>query len=266
MFEKAGPYERIKGRALFRVDPKLAANSIITDLALAPKNDEGLVEFSADVYVLKPRDPAKSNGTILFEVSNRGGKGMLTMFNFAPRSLDPQSEQDLGDSFLLEQGYTIVWLGWQFDVADQPDLLRLSAPTIPGITGMVRSEFVPTAKTTTMTLADRNHRPYPVADSSGATLTVRSRHNGPREPISNAQWKFSAPGEVTMASGFEPGRIYEVIYKAQDPAVVGLGPAAIRDLIAYLKYDGGPMLLGDQRRFMKRAIGFGTSQSGTGAE
>jgi hypothetical protein len=113
-----------------------------------------------------------------------------------------------------------------------------------------------------MPLADRNHLPYEVADPASARLTVRSRHNGVRETIPATQWKFSGSREVSMAAGFDPGRIYELIYTAQEPSVVGLGPAAIRDLIAFLKHDGGPMLLGDQPRFMKRAIGFGTSQSG----
>jgi hypothetical protein len=68
-------------------------------------------------------------------------------------------------------------------------------------------------------------------------------------------------GWVYMSSGFEPGKIYEAVYESKDPWLVGLGPAAIRDLISYLKTTGGPFLLGDQRRFLKRAIGFGTSQS-----
>jgi hypothetical protein len=261
-FGSAGPYERITGKAYFKLDPKLEANAIITDIKLAPVNSEGLVEFSADIHVVKPRDPAKSNGTVLFEVSNRGNKGMVPMFTFAARSNDPQTEEEFGDKYLLDEGYTLVWLGWQFDVPNQPGLMRLYAPTIPNVTGLVRSEFVPTTKTNVMPLADRNHIPYAVADQAPATLTVRERHDGVRRTIPTSEWKFADAGEISMTSGFQPGLIYEFVYTAKDPAVVGLGPAAIRDLIAFLKYDGGPMLLGDQRRFMKRAIGFGTSQSG----
>src|SRR5258705_346495 len=76
-------YERITGKVYFAVDPKLAANKIITDIDRAPRNAKGLVEFSADLYVLRPRVSAKSNGTALLEISNRGGKGMLGMFDFA---------------------------------------------------------------------------------------------------------------------------------------------------------------------------------------
>jgi hypothetical protein len=261
-FGSAGPYERIVGRAEFRLDPKLPANGIITDIALAPTNADGFVEFASDIHVIKPRDPAKSNGTILFEVSNRGRKGIVSTFTFGAGSLDPQTDEHFGDKFLLDQGYTLVWLGWQFDVPKEPGLIRLDAPKISGVTGLVRSEFVPTSKTNVMPLAERNHLPYAVADPSSATLTVRGRHNGDRRTIPTSEWRFADPGQISMTSGFQPGRIYELVYQAKDPAVVGLGPAAIRDLISYLKYDGGPMLLGDQRRFMKRAIGFGSSQSG----
>ena len=85
-------YERITGKVYFAVDPKLAANQIITDIALAPRDDKGLVEFSADLEVLRPKN--KGNGTALVEISNRGGKGMNNMFDmaiasgrFSPRSI-----------------------------------------------------------------------------------------------------------------------------------------------------------------------------------
>src|SRR5579871_3922057 len=77
-------YEKIVGKVYFAVDPKLPANQIIRDIDRAPTNANGLVEFSSDLYVLKPKDPQKSNGTALLEISNRGGKGMLGMFDLAP--------------------------------------------------------------------------------------------------------------------------------------------------------------------------------------
>ena len=99
-------YERITGKVYFAVDPKLAANQIIADIALAPRNDKGLVEFSADLEVLRPK--TKSNGTALVEISNRGGKGMVNMFDLAGRG-------DVGDSLLFDQGSTLVWIGWEFE-------------------------------------------------------------------------------------------------------------------------------------------------------
>ncbi|HLH39658.1 MAG TPA: alpha/beta hydrolase domain-containing protein [Bryobacteraceae bacterium] len=238
-------YEEIAGKVYFAVDPGAAANRMIVDLDRAPRNAKGLVEFSADFYMLKP-SAARSNGTALFEVSNRGGKGLFSTF-------DLTTQQDPGDSLLFDSGFTLVWLGWEFDVPRRAELLKLYAPVIKGITGPVRSEIMVDRRTTSASLGDRAQIPYPVADPSTATLTVRDRPTGARSTIPRDQWKFSADAaHVEYPAGFEPGRIYEVVYTAKDPTVAGLGPAAIRDYISYLKQQGD----------VKRAIGFGTSQSG----
>lgn len=269
-FGQAGPYERVTGKVHFTIDPKLEANRGITDIDLAPRNEDGLVEFSADFYVLKPTDPKLGNGSILFEVSNRGGKGMVGMFSDSPSSRDPREEKDFGDAFLLERGFTLVWLGWQFDVPDQPDLMRLFAPiaTSSGqpITGVVRSEFVPDGPAAGFTLGDRNHIPYQVADPNDASaqLSVRDRCDDTRRVIPRAQWRFNEDGgSVTVDGGLTPGKIYEVVYTAKNPPLVGLGPTGIRDFLSYLKY-GTPTSsinsLGDFK--YKRVLGFGTSQSG----
>lgn len=265
-FGPAGPYERLIGKAYFGVDPNLPANKIITDVQLAPRNAEGLVEFSADLYILKPRDPAKGNHSILFEVSNRGGKGMMSVFNRATGGADPRTDAQFGDKLLLEQGYTIVWLGWQFDVPRTPGNLRLYAPIATdngkAITGLVRSEFVPDSRTTVMPLADRGHAEYPVVEIE--ELTVRDNATGIRKPVAKAEWNLRNGKEIYLERGFEPGKFYELVYLAKDPVVVGLGPAAIRDLISFLKYNGVNDLttLADQFRQLKYAYGFGISQSG----
>src|SRR5690242_17037381 len=101
-------YQRIVGKIHFAVDPKLAANKIIADIDLAPRNAQGMVEFAADLFLLKPSNPAKSNGTMLLEISNRGGKGLLGMFDLGGRP-DPRTSQELGDPLLFEQGYTLAW-------------------------------------------------------------------------------------------------------------------------------------------------------------
>ena len=263
-FGKAGAYERIVGRVYFAVDPNNPANQIITDIALAPRNADGLVEFSSDLYMLRPRDPSKGNGTALYEVSNRGRKGIVGLFNLAPSVLDPRSPGEFGDALLMEQGYTLVWLGWQFDVPDQQGLVRLYPAVVKGITGIVRSEFVPSEKVFGFPLADRSHKPYAVLNPSDPSieLTVRDRGDSPRRVIPRKQWKFSGTS-VEMDGGFEAGKFYDVVYKSQDPPVVGLGPAAVRDFLSFLKY-GGPdaAALGDLHQHLRRSIGFGTSQSG----
>ena len=250
----AGPYECITARAYFAVDPKLPRNRIIADIDLAPRNAEGLVEFSADVYVLKPRDPAKGNRTALFEISNRGGRGMLGMF-------------DNSDNFLFEQGFTLVWIGWEFDVPG--DGLKLYAPTATNdgaaITGLVRSEWIGSEKTTRISLGDRSLIGYPVADPGDHAniMYVRERADSPRHTIARSEWTFDADARhVSMPAGFAPGNIYEVVYKAKDPVLVGLGPAAVRDFASFLKHGGPETLLNDQQYHLKRALGFGTSQSG----
>ena len=278
-WDKAGPYERMAGRAFFEVDPDLPANRIIADIALAPRNARGRVEFSADLYILKPRDPRQGNGTLLVEISNRGNKYLLRQFNFARPSNDPRTAEHFGDGYLLEEGYTLVWVGWQFDVPDQPDLLRLFAPAARGasgpITGLVRSEYVPDRPVREFSLGDRTMIAYSAADPDDpqATLTVRDRVEAPRKVIPRSEWRFAReefgklvpdPTRVWMKAGFQPGKIYEVVYRAKDPVVAGVGPAAVRDLVSYLKYGDAPewALLSDQKRFLKRAIGIGTSQSG----
>jgi hypothetical protein len=255
----AGPYEHIVAKVHFAVDPKLAANRIVADIDLAPRNEQGLVEFSADLDVLKPRDSAKGNGTALFEISNRGGKGLLNAFQ-------------LGDNFLLEQGFTLVWVGWEFDVpasdASGRALLRLYAPVATNngqpILGLVRSEWEGEKRVTTISLGDRSQIGYSVADPNYPEnkLLVRDTVNGERRTIARGKWKFSDATHVTMEDGFEPGKIYEVIYQAKDPVLAGLGPAAVRDMVSFMKHAGVETLLADQHNYIKRTIGVGVSQSG----
>ena len=245
-------YERVVGKIHFAVDPKLAANHIIVDLDRAPQNAQGLVEFTADLYMLKPVDAARSNGTILFEVSNRGNKALLSMFDLGGKP-DPHSADDLGDPLLFQQGFTLVWVGWEWDVPRRAGVLGMDAPRAAGITGVVRAEIIRPERTQRASLGDRLQTPYPAADPSTATMTWRDDPLAPGTEVPRSQWRFVENGsQVEFDPGFQPGRIYEVIYQAQDPVICGLGPAAIRDYISYLKRTGAA----------KRAIGFGSSQSG----
>jgi Alpha/beta hydrolase domain len=282
LFGKAGPYEAIKGRVKFAVDPKLGPNRIITDIDLAPRNKAGLVEFEADLFVLKPRDPAKGNGTALLEISNRGGKGLLGTFDFARGALDLNSPDAFGDGFLLEQGYTLVWIGWECDIPAGPNLLHLFAPIAKQdgktITGLVVSEWTGDDRIETIGLGDRTQIGYAVADpdSSENKIYVRDTVEGPRTLVPRTEWTFvdaepdakgggistNSKNRVRLNGGFAPGRIYEVVYIAKDPVVAGLGPAAVRDFASFLKYGGPETLPGDQHNYLKRSVAFGISQSG----
>jgi hypothetical protein len=240
-------YERVVAKAYFKLDPKLPANQIIRDIDRAPVDSEGMVRFSADLVVIKPRDPATGNGSILFEVSNRGGRGIGGMF---------------GEPYLMEQGYTLVWVGWQWDVPiTTPDLLRVYPPLAEGVEAMIRSEFVPKAKTTTMNLGDRNMQAY--SASGPVKLTIRDGRDGKRQEIRDGWSLNAAKTAINMPGGFQPYQIYEALYSTRNPVVAGTGLAAIRDVISFLRYENqGTVLLGDHYRHMKRAIAFGTSQSG----
>jgi hypothetical protein len=263
-FASAGPYERIVGKAYFAVDPNLPANKIVADIAKAPRNEDGLVEFSADFYCLKPRDPQHGNHAVLFEVSNRGLKAMLGSFDLGG-SNDPRTESDFGDGFLLEQGYTLVWLGWEFDVPPGPSLLRLYAPVAQGITGLVRSEITLNRRETRQSLGDRGQLAYPAmnADDPGLKLTVRDHADSPRRAVARETWHIEGGTHIVMPAGFDPGKIYELVYTSKDPPIVGLGPAAVRDLISFFKYGiAADTILGDHHDFIKRAYGYGISQSG----
>ena len=254
---KAGPYERIIARVNFAVDPKLPANQAISDIRLAPVNAEGLVEFSADLYVLKPRDSAKGNGTLFFEVSNRGGKGIVNLYNGAAGSRDPRTRAQFGDNFLMENGFTLAWLGWEFDIADAPGVLKLHAPSLKGVKGPVRTNFTVAKRTDIVEIGA-----YPVSDADTAVLTVRKRTED--EPVAAARekWRLKDPSHVTIEGGFEPGKIYEIVHTAADPVLAGLGFAAVRDFVSFIKQGKPGTILGDRPRHIKRAIATGQSQSG----
>lgn len=278
-FGKTGPYVRLVGKIHFAADPKNPSNRLVTDIDYAPRNAQGLVEYAADFYAFVPRDASKGNGTVFYEVSNRGRKGLLNTFNLGGGSFNPRQAEHFGDGFLMEQGYSLFWMGWQFDVPPETDLLRFYAPVARNgkqpITGVVRSDFVPDERVSTIHLADRTHIPYQVLDPSDNTiqLTVRERAQGPRQVIPRAEWQFAkeengrpvpARTHVYLRGGFQPGKIYEIVYRSQDPPVAGLGLAATRDLIAYLKHggsaEGGP--LAGLHQSLRRAVAIGSSQSG----
>ena len=264
-FGKAGPYERIAATVVFHIDPKLKQNRGIVDLELAPVDADGLVEFTADLLVLKPRDPAKGNGTALVDVVNRGRILSMSMFNRGTGSLDPQTQQELGDGFLMQHGFTVVAIGWQFDTPALPGRLGLKAPRLKGeITGLVRSEFVPDKSVNRFPLGDRDHVPYPVADEKDPAnrLTVSDGPGLPRREIPRGRWHFVDKTAVEVDGGCEPGKIYEVVYRGTDAVPVGLGFAAVRDIASFFKYGTSPFLLGDQEQFIKQTIGFGVSQTG----
>jgi hypothetical protein len=248
-------YEKVVGTVYFAIDPKDPHNRVIVDLDKAAVNPQGKVEFSSAFYLLRPVDVARANGVALVEVSNRGRKGLLTTFNRASANLDPSTEEDLGDGFLARQGYTLAWVGWQFDVRSEGGLMTMQAPVAAGSSSIVRAEFTPNDRGPNMTVADL--AAYPPADGSAAdaVLTVRDEPFGPRRTVERGAYSLGA-NVVTMTAGFEPGRIYELAYRTANPRIAGVGLAAFRDFAAWLKHGTG------ESPRAKYAVAWGSSQSG----
>jgi hypothetical protein len=255
-FGTTGPYEKLTGTIEFALDPADRHNTAIADLAHAPRGTDGRVHFSASLFVLQPVDASRGNGALLFEIANRGNKGMLGRFNRAPGSNDPTTVTQMGDGFLMREGYTLVWIGWQFDVA--APLLRVEAPAV-SVPGRVRVSFILNDRRTETEPAGLP--PYPPADPDDptATLTVRDRFWANPAPIARSQWRLSAADgrtRVVLDSGFEPGRIYEVDYPATGARVAGVGLAAIRDAASAFRHRTDLPIRG------RTAYVFGISQSG----
>lgn len=266
-FGAAGVYEKIAGVLRFAVDPASPANQAISDLGLAPRNARGRVEASADFSLLQPLDPARGNRRLLLDVVNRGRKVALDMFNSAPRVPDPTAPEDFGNGFLMRWGYTVAWVGWQHDVPRQDGLMALTVPAARGgsgpISGPVRCEWRPNLPVATLPLADRYHIPNPVVDldDSETRLTAREHTGAAAVAIARHAWTFPDSSHVSLEGGFAPGKIYELVYRAEHPPLVGLGFAAVRDTAAWLRFaeaaQGNPCA-----GRLERAYAFGVSQSG----
>jgi hypothetical protein len=256
-FGQVGPYEKLTGTIEFAIDPKDKRNSRIVDLEHASRAADGRVHFSADLYVLRPADEARGNGVLLFEIANRGRKGLLGRFNRAAGgSQDPTSAADFGDGFLMKEGYTLVWVGWQHDV--QRPLVSIDAPAA-NVQGRVRYSFIVDEKQTEASPADLPAYPPVDANDRSATLTVRDRFWASPVRVPREKWRFTLKGSrvgVAFDDGFEPGRLYEIDYPATGAKVSGAGMAAIRDAASAFRYRTDMPVRG------RSAYIFGASQSG----
>ena len=255
-FGKTGAYERLTGTIEFAIEPSSPRNARIAELARAPRAEDGRVRFTSNFEVLQPLDPTLGNGVLLFDIANRGRKTALGVFNRAPARDAPTARGDFGDGFLMREGFTVVWVGWQFDVA--PPLLHVDAPAIPG-TGPVKYTFIVNGRDAEATLADLPAYGMATADDPANTLSVRDKFWDLPTPIASDRWRMiigDGRPRVTLAGGFEPGRIYELAYTATGGRVAGVGLAAIRDAAAAFVRRADLPIRG------RSAYVFGVSQSG----
>ena len=258
VFGDTGPYEWLAGKVYFTIDPAEPGLPYICDLDLAPRNRDGMVEFSATLDIVKPLDLDRGNRRVLYEFSNRGGRAAISAFNYG-KGRDLANPESAGDGFLMRQGYTVMWSGWQGDLIDRGTNVVAYLPEAlqngQRLRGKVRQEFsavqpgVLSMGTSAGAEGGENVQPYPVVDRATATLTVREREQDPRVPVPDSEWELAKAelrdGQVVLTpsvndlyvkGGFKPGWIYEFIYETEGSKVMGLGFLGVRDLLSMIRF------------------------------
>jgi hypothetical protein len=272
-FGEVGPYQELTGTLHLAVDPHHAANRLITDLRLASRGIDGLVHFDADLVLTAPVKPWP-NGRLLIDIPNRG-RPLAARLNSA-QGYPAASSGDVGNGFLMRQGFTVARCGWQYDAPREPGRVRLRGPVAHGqgspLTGPAFCHFQLARASQSVLLSDRDHVPYPAVDlyDPDATLTVRPYWSSARTTIARSDWQFARDhngtpipdaNHVWLNSGFKPGLLYELAYKASNASIVGLGLLAVRDAASWLRFDeadagipcGGPF---------RYVLAYGESQTG----
>ena len=291
-FKNHGSYEIIKGYIVFNIDPNSRFFAGVTDIKKAPKNRKGLVEFKSDFLILRPSESGKGNRSIFFEWVNRGNIRCLQFFNDAIGSNFPIKADHVGNGFLFRNGYTIVFCAWQGDLLAGDDRFLMELPVAKNngksIKGLVRSQFILEQNgIKTQPLSGwYNTRSHPTVsmDSEKSILTRRPYANAKIQKIPSKEWFFAreekglgldgsnietsivpSDSHIYLPVGFETGWIYELIYTAKDPLIMGLGHPAVRDFISFLRYNEydsqdtpNPLL----NLKIEKVYGWGRSQSG----
>ncbi|MFJ8785283.1 alpha/beta hydrolase domain-containing protein [Streptomyces sp. NPDC102476] len=279
-FPGIGAYEVLTATAHYAVDPKAAANRAIPDLDLVPPDGTGKVCFSGDIEILRPVEGGRRR--LFFDWGNRGNKRALQYFCDAPQTNRPRTLADAGTGYLMRRGYTVVFGAWQGDLLPGDGRLLLDLPVArrgaDPVRGLTTAEFIVEEPTASLPLSRwSSTRSYPVSERGAHTARLTRRrypHSTPEE-LPTGMWRFArlqgggnelrtaaaavAPSrcDLHVDGGFQPGWIYELTYEAEDPLVLGLGLAAVRDLVSHLRHDpalpAGPV---------EYAYGWGRSQTG----
>jgi hypothetical protein len=245
-FAGVGAYEKIKGVAKGELDPKSPQNAVIVDLDKAPVNARGMVEYETDIYIMRPADPAKGSGIILYEVNNRGWKFLWSFIQDATTldgAGDPQTLDDIGNGFAFERGYTLVWSGWD---PETPAAYGALATRVPfaiedgkPIVRRIRDEFDIGTRVSPNAPAMELSYPAVTLDKAQARLAVRARQADARTEIPAARWEYVDAQTIRLlpaGTRFTPLSIYEFWYPATGSKVVGIGFAATRDLVSFLRH------------------------------
>ena len=241
-FGNVGPYEKLAGHVEGELDAADPHNSVITDLALAPRNANGKVAYATDIMILRPVDRSKGNHKVWYELTNRGGVLAFSQFNDASGGgNDPTQAADAGNGFLMRQGYSVLISGWDTSAPPGGGRFTMKAPVAvnpdgSSIAGPAMEEFV--IDDTRTTIAPLTY-PAATLDKSAATLTVRVRYEDEPSLVPADKWDFANGAgtaiRLSPQAPFRQGTLYEFVYQAKNPVVAGMGFAAIRDLASFLR-------------------------------
>ncbi|HVO89261.1 MAG TPA: alpha/beta hydrolase domain-containing protein [Casimicrobiaceae bacterium] len=244
-FPGVGQYEKIVGKAFGEIDPNDPKNAVIADIKLAPRNANGKVEYSHDFYILKPIDLSKGNHRMMYEPPNRGGKTWTSLARVTGGGNDPGSITNaatLAGSFLMPRGFTMVWSGWDASAGTDNSNFNTTI-TLPvaknadgsTITGPSYDYFIGPGTSHTLTYAAAS------TDQSKAVLTHRVHLDDQPQVVPTSGWTYNSAGTaislLPAGTNFVSQDIYEFSYTAKDPTVNGIGFAAIRDFVAFLRYE-----------------------------
>ena len=268
-FGAVGAYEILLGTATAVADPGAPLNAGIVDLDNAPRNADGLVEYTFEVDILKPVDITRGNDVLVYEINNRGRNIVFGYFHEAGRGY---AAENAGSAFLMNQGYTYVSSGWLHGAPGagdpRPVLADLPLATDDGgtITGTSMEEWQDPDS------AAFGRLTYPAAtlDETAATLTHRQLQNDPRQTVPADRWHYVDDTTVALTppAGTDAGTIYEFVYEVRDPIVHGLGFGAMRDFVSFARYSpaddrGVPNpLFVDGMPVLDHVVAVGSSQSG----
>jgi hypothetical protein len=247
-FGDNGPYVRVRGVAHGVLDPDDPQNAVIVNLDKAPRNADGLVEYDMDVFILRPGEPGAGNRKILYDVTNRGRKFLLHWLNDAPSTSpaainDPKTLEDAGNGFVLREGYTIVWSGWDAGAPTGPDLMAIRVPVATDdgapIIQRIRHEWAfGTRGPGDQAIAGLSYEAATL-DPAEARLTMRAHRGDEPTGIPPEKWQYVDERTIRLlpaGTTFANGRTYEFWYPAKNPVVLGVGYAAVRDLNSFLRY------------------------------
>ena len=270
-FGSAGAYERVWGVAKGELDPADARNKGIVNLDKAPRNAHGKVAYEVEWFMLRPVDASKGNHKLMYEVTNRGRKFLLNWIMDAPAQAvsavnDPVAEKDAGNALFFRQGWTMVWSGWDPDAPKSNHGMTMTVPAVAGVERVIRDELVNGTRGPLGSSLRLSHESASI-DPAQSRLTMRRNEKDARVEVPAGRWEYLNAREIRLLPADtrpEPGTLYELHYPARNPRVLGIGFAATRDLIGFLRNETSDdeFQSNPARRGIANAVAVGISQSG----